>query len=163
MLLEQADQLDTAGNAFLKGAQAEPVQPDIPALARLAAASAQVVVLAEGGAAVPRLGECPWGGCAGSGQGGSAAAGAAAPSRQPWCVDCTWLPCGRDEWASKEAPPRRGHSAEGTAGQRSGLASPRHPQAAACRLPSRRTAGRSAQRRWMTYSWGTPSCGALLA
>lgn len=49
VLIEQADQLDAASNAFLKGIRppAPGTQPDLPALSRLAAAAAAVAVLAD--------------------------------------------------------------------------------------------------------------------
>ncbi|KAI8473591.1 MAG: ribose-5 phosphate isomerase-related protein [Monoraphidium minutum] len=52
VFIEQANQIDVASNAFLKGARAAPAQPDLPALRRLLDASAAVIALAEGGAAV---------------------------------------------------------------------------------------------------------------
>jgi hypothetical protein len=56
VFIEQADQIDVAGNAFLKGIRAEPVQPDLIALRALLAAADRVVVVADGGDAVSRLG-----------------------------------------------------------------------------------------------------------
>ncbi|KIZ04218.1 ribose 5-phosphate isomerase A [Monoraphidium neglectum] len=56
VFIEQADQIDVAGNAFLKGIRAEPVQPDLIAFRALLAAADRVVVVADGGDAVSRLG-----------------------------------------------------------------------------------------------------------
>ena len=46
--LEEADQVDVAGGAFLKGIKAQPQQPELPRQQEMAAAAQHLVLLADG-------------------------------------------------------------------------------------------------------------------
>lgn len=47
LLLDEAEQLDPAGGAYIKGSRSEPTQPQLPEMRRVLGAAARTVVLTD--------------------------------------------------------------------------------------------------------------------